>query len=267
MAELTIVIVSYNTLTELQRCLQSLLHAPPRITHQIVVVDNGSKDGSREAVTSYGSRVRLIALDNNVGFARANNTAFRATQSELVLLLNSDTIVPTGAIDALVQQLRELPGATVVGPRLVDASGAAELSFGRMMSPLSELRQKFLVKGRWKGLINQLTSRTRVVDWVSAACLLVRRADAETAGLFDERYFMYCEDVDFCAALRARGGRIYFTPAAEIVHLRGRSAAVRPAETEAAYRASQLAFYEKHHPAWAPALRLYLALRGKLRSG
>ena len=99
-----------------------------------------------------------------------------------------------------------------------------------------------------------MTSRVQAVDWVSGACLLVRRADAEAAGLLDERYFMYCEDVDFCAAIRARGGRVYFTPSAEVTHLRGRAAAVDPPATQAAYRRSHLAFYEKHHPAWVPLL-------------
>ena len=84
---------------------------------------------------------------------------------------------------------------------------------------------------------------------------------AEAAGLFDERYFMYCEDVDFCAAVRAGGGRVYFTPAAEVIHLGGRSAAPT---TQEAYRRSQLAFYDKHHPLWAPLLKLYLRLKGEL---
>src|SRR5438128_1009414 len=80
-------------------------------------------------------------------------------------------------------------------------------------------------------------------------------ADAEAVGLFDERFFMYTEDVDFCAAIRARGRRILFTPDVEVVHLRGRSAASQPEATRAAYRRSQIAFYEKHHPVWAPLLR------------
>jgi GT2 family glycosyltransferase len=82
----------------------------------------------------------------------------------------------------------------------------------------------------------------------------------EKIGLLDERYFMYTEDVDFCAAIRARGGRILFAPAVEIVHLRGRSASTAPAATRAAYRRSHLAFYEKHHPRWARLLRLYLRI-------
>jgi hypothetical protein len=102
------------------------------------------------------------------------------------------------------------------------------------------------------------------VDWVSGAALLVRRADAEAVGLLDERYFLYTEDVDFCAAMRAAGRRVLFTPAAEIVHLRGRSRATAPVVMNEAYRRSHLAFYEKHHPRWAPVLKLYLKLKGQL---
>jgi GT2 family glycosyltransferase len=114
------------------------------------------------------------------------------------------------------------------------------------------------------GWIARETRREQFVDWVSGACLLVRRADAEAVGLLDERFFLYTEDVDFCAAIRARGGRVLFTPAAEIVHLRGRSRASLPDRASAAYRRSHLAFYEKHRPYWAPLLRLYLRVKGQL---
>jgi GT2 family glycosyltransferase len=262
--ELSILVVSYNALADLERCLQSLREAPPRTAHEIVVIDNASSDGSALAVTSRWPQARLIALDSNVGFARANNIGFRQTRSELVLLLNSDTIVPAGALDHLVRQLRELPGAAVVGPRLVNGTGAAELSFGRMMGPIAELRQKFLQRVAGQRRIEEMTSRPQRVDWVSGACLLVRRTDAEAVGFLDERYFMYCEDVDFCAAIRARGGRVFFAPSTEVIHLRGRSAAGNRKAAEMAYRKAHLAFYEKHHPAWTPILRLYLALQGKL---
>src|SRR5207237_2350185 len=88
----------------------------------------------------------------------------------------------------------------------------------------------------------------QLVDWVSGACLLVRRNAAEPAGLLDERFFLYTEDVDFCHAVRALGYRVLFTPSADIVHLRGRSRATAPDAVNAAYRRSQIAFYEKHHP-------------------
>jgi N-acetylglucosaminyl-diphospho-decaprenol L-rhamnosyltransferase len=185
-----------------------------------------------------------------------------------VLLLNSDTVVPPKAIDTLVERLHEHPSAAAAGPRLVAPDGRVELSFGRMISPLNELRQKTLGRLYAAGVapvvswVERTTRREQMVDWVSGACLLMTRADAEEAGLLDERYFLYTEDVDFCAALRARGKAILFTPQAEVVHARGRSRATAPGQMNAEYRRSQIAFYEKHHPAWAPLLKAYLRLKG-----
>jgi GT2 family glycosyltransferase len=264
---LTIVIVSYNAQADLARCLDSLLAAPPAIPHEIVVIDNASTDGSRDVVTARPS-VRLMALAENVGFARANNAAIRSTSGTLVLLLNSDTIVPAGAIDGLVAALEREPTSVAAGPRLVDADGRPELSFGAMVSPLAEWRQKRLLAAAERGEraaldeIAARTSRPSHPDWVSGACLLVRRAEADAVGLLDERYFMYLEDVDFCAALRARGGRILFTPDVTVTHLRGRSRASAPAATNRRYRDSHRAFYRKHHPRWAPLLDAYLRLKG-----
>jgi GT2 family glycosyltransferase len=140
-----------------------------------------------------------------------------------------------------------------------------------MIAPWTEWRQGRLVRRLAAGdaaTVADVERRTRQAqwpDWVSGACLLVRRAAAEAAGLLDERYFMYTEDVDFCAAIRARGGRVLFTPSVEIVHLGGRSRATAPVATHAAYRRSHLAFYEKHHPRLAPLLRLYLRFRDRRR--
>jgi GT2 family glycosyltransferase len=254
--DVSIVTVSYNVRDDLLRCLASLRDAPPRLTHEIVVVDNASGDGSADAARLAGARV--IETGSNAGFARASNIGIRASSGTNVLLLNSDTIVPAGAVDRLVAELERDPDVAVVGPRLVDGQGRAELSYGRMIGPLNE----WLQKRRARGDVERLSRRREYPDWVSGACLLVRRADADAVGLLDERYFMYAEDVDFCAAIRARGRRILFTPDVEIVHFRGRSAAHAPAATHRAYRRSQIAFYEKHHPFWAPLLRLYLRARG-----
>ena len=263
---LSIIIVSFNARADLERCLKSLHTAPPSASHEIIVVDNASGDGSAGAARRW-PQVRVLEAGANLGFARASNVGIRASRGAHLLLLNSDTIVPPQAIDRLLDRLKERPEVAVAGPRLVDADGRAELSFGRMMSPLNEIRQKRLVRGherRLRGItafVERVTREEQTPDWVSGACLLVRRADAEAVGLLDERYLMYTEDVDFCAAIRARGRLILFTPAAEIVHLRGRSVARAPSAADHAYRQSRLAFYEKHHPFWAPLLRLYLRLR------
>jgi GT2 family glycosyltransferase len=133
-----------------------------------------------------------------------------------------------------------------------------------MISPLGELRQRIVAPMTvW---VERATRREQFVDWVSGACLLVTRTEAEAVGLLDERYFLYTEDVDFCAAIRARGRRILFAPAAEVVHARGRSRGSVPDRANAAYRRSQIAFYEKHHPIWAPFLKAYLRLKRDLPS-
>jgi len=263
-----VVIVSYNTESDLNRCLASLHQHKSEHVNEIVVVDNASTDESVVHTRTRWHRVHLITLDKNIGFGAANNLAMRRSQADLVLLLNSDAEVKTGSIDALVSRLMN-SGAVAAGPRLVDGQGRPEISYGRMLSPWTEWRQRGRVnraKGtgpvsRW--LTRRLVGREREVDWISGACLLVRREAALAAGLFDERFFLYEEDVDFCAALRAGGGRILFTPRSEVVHLRGRSRVSAPLRGIGHYDRSHLAFYEKHRPHWAPVLRLWLHLKGR----
>jgi GT2 family glycosyltransferase len=264
---LDIIIVSFNTKADLLACLGSLDASRPRDPGRIIVVDNASSDGSAAAVRASFPGVKLVALDRNVGFAAANNIGFRHTAAALVLLLNSDTIVPPGAIDRLVDRLNAT-GAAAAGPKLVDASGWPEVSFGPMLSPVAEFMQRRRVRRaasrtpEARRYLDALVGSEREVDWVSGACLLTRRAAALDAGGLDERFFMYEEDVDFCAALRARGGRVLFTPAAEVTHLRGRS--IRAAGAGSThYDRSHVAFYEKHHPRLAPVLRLWLRVRGR----
>jgi GT2 family glycosyltransferase len=254
---LDIIIASYNTSDDLASCLQSLVDHPPVRPHHIWVVDNASRDDSIEMVRRRYPAVRLLPLDHNAGFAAANNRAIRQGSAPLVLLLNPDTLVPDGALDTLIGRL-DATGAVAAGPRLVDDAGHPELSWGSMLTPLGETRQIWRRRhpDRW-------TTTERMVDWVSGACLLVRRDAAVAAGLLDERYFMYEEDVDFCAAIRAQGGRVLFTPAAQIVHRRGRSFAAGGRAPSALYDRSHVAFYQKHAPRWVPLLRAWLSLRGR----
>ncbi len=193
---LELIIVSHNTRADLEACLASIEAAPPTTLARIVVVDNASTDGTPAAIRARWPNVHVVALERNVGFAAANNVALRESDAELVLLLNSDTETPQGSLDALVERL-DATGAVAAGPRLVGRDGRPEVSFGRMLSPWSELWQRARVRlsARRGGVatwyIARLVSRERYVDWVSGACLLVRRRAAVDAGLFDERYFMY----------------------------------------------------------------------------
>lgn len=265
---LDIVIVSHNVWPDLDRCLQSLRRSglPPGTT--ITVVDNASADGTPAHLRTQWPGVRVLDAGGNIGFARANNLGIRATSGACVLLLNPDTQVPEGAVGALFDALHEAPGAAAVGPRLVDATGRPELSFGPMISLRGEARQKRLGDAYARGeawalrRVEALTSTPGPRDWLSGACLLCHRTDLEAVGGFDERYFLYTEDVDLCAAFRARGRTVHFVPSVTVVHLGGRSGAAAPAATARLRRRSQLAFYAKHHPVSARLLRWWLRARG-----
>jgi GT2 family glycosyltransferase len=267
MIDLSIVIVSFNARDDVLRCLAAIANAPPAAVHEVIVVDNASTDGSLAAVQKMGW-VTAIASASNAGFAVANNIGIRASRGRVLLLLNSDTIVPPGALDGLLAALDSRADVGVVGPRLVDMQGRAELSFGSMLGFRAECRQRRLMRGladdnpATVAQVDAMTRAEQTPDWVSGACLMVRRADADAVGLLDERYFMYTEDIDFCAAIRGLGKRVLFTPNVEIVHARGRSAASAPAATRAAYRRSHIAFYRKHHPWLAPLVQVYHMVKG-----
>ncbi|HXT69893.1 MAG TPA: glycosyltransferase family 2 protein [Vicinamibacterales bacterium] len=256
--DVAVIIVNFNTRAELESCLGSLAGAPPACVARIIIVDNASTDGSIELVRSRWPRVEVLAQERNLGFGAANNVALRKCPEPYALLLNSDTTVPAGAIDRLRDRLLAMTAAAA-GPRIVDRDGKPELSHGRMLTPWTEFVQR-----RRQRNPGPHTAEEQLVDWVTGACMLLDVAAVRAAGYFDERFFMYEEDVDLCASLRAAGGRILFTPAAEIVHVRGRSPrAPVAAGTGAHYDRSHLAFYEKHAAGWAPVLRLWMRLRGR----
>jgi hypothetical protein len=152
----------------------------------------------------------------------------------------------------------------------VDGDGRVELSFGPHISPWGEAWQKLRVRGlerHWPliaAVVERETQRPQYPDWVSGACWLARRSVLEAVGLFDERFFLYTEDVDLCARVRIAGHRVAFVPSAVVRHIRGASRATARDAAEGHYRRSQVAFYEKHHPRWAPLLRRYLMLKGAL---
>jgi GT2 family glycosyltransferase len=266
-ADTAVIIVNYNTRIELAACLTSLFNSRPSCVTRVVVVDNASTDGSQGMLRARWPEIQLIQLDRNIGFGAANNVALRQCQEPHVLLLNSDTGVPAGAIDRLRDRMLATH-SVAAGPRLIDEAGRGEVSFGSMLTPFAEAVQRWRQRAasrpdHWAApYLQRYLTHERFVDWVSGACLLLNTGAARAAGFFDERYFMYEEDVDLCAALRAAGGTILYTPAAEIVHLRGRSLKQR-ADRHVQYDRSHVAFYEKHAPGWAPWLRFWLRVRGR----
>ena len=261
------IVVSYNTRDDLLRCLEAL-GAQAGVPLETIVVDNASTDGTVDAVRARFPDVHLLANAANLGFSRANNLGLGRARGSFVLVLNSDCEVRPGAVAALCAILEARPEVAIVGPRTVGTDGAPQVSFGPSLTPLAEWRQGRLVRGVKAGDADALR-RARALadheqepDWVSASCFLARRAVLEAIGGFDESFFLYEEDVDLCVRVRQAGGRILYTPRAEVVHHLGRSMERAPERARLEYHRSHLRFYAKHNSAAERiALRAWMAGR------
>ena len=243
---LSVIIVNWNTKALLQNCLRSLLAAEGYIP-ETIVVDNASTDGSSEMVVREFSQVKLIRNSANVGFSTASNQGIRASTRRYVLLLNSDTIVPEGAPEKLTRFIDDHPEAGACGPRLVRPDGTPQpYAFGG-----DPTLGYLLARGLNRQLLHRYlhdwaTDTVQEVDWVSGACLMMRREAIDQVGLLDENIFMYFEDNDWCLRIRQAGWKVYYNPKVEIVHLGGQSLAQNP-EAQRAYYRSLDYFYRKHY--------------------
>jgi GT2 family glycosyltransferase len=258
MIDLSIIIVNWNTRDLLCQCLRSIQETADGIAYEIVVVDNGSADGSLPAVREAFPLVQLIANAENLGFARANNQGIRASRGRHVLLLNSDTLVRPGALAALVGFLEQHSDVGIVGPELLNRDGSVQLSWAAFPTLWSELSGKNIRARRRRPARDGREAYS--VDWIGGACLLIRRAAIEQIGLLDERFFMYSEETDWCFRAWEQGWQVCYYTAARVVHFGGQSSRRASARMKAQLYRSKLLFMAKHYGA-LPAASLGLLLQ------
>jgi GT2 family glycosyltransferase len=187
----------------------------------------------------------VLRNENNPGFGSACNRGARESAGEFLLFLNTDTILQPGALEALLSALRADRGAAAAGPLLYPSEGKAQVSFGNRVDFFGQLGQKLFLNPFYSRSYAR-KPKLRTVGWLSAACLLCRRSAFEKAGGFDERFFLYFEDIDLCARMRKDGGRLLYVPSARVFHEGGATTGVRPAQSRLEYRKSQILFYSKH---------------------
>lgn len=278
---LAAVIVNYNAGVELRTALQSIADEMTGRTWEAVVVDNHSTDGSADIAGEFAPQARVLRNPANVGFGRAVNQGVAATSAPLVLIMNPDCRLESGAAATLTAEIESHRSCAIAGPRVLDPDGSVQGSargdpdmltglFGRT-GPL-----RFLMPASSIARRNVVTSATdsTVVDWVSGACMLVRRSAFEGVGGFDPRYFLYWEDADLCRRLRAYGHEIRYVPSATAVHRVGHSSKTARAASIKAFHESAYLYYTTHVAPGAlnpkrPLARLLLAARcrWKLKSG
>ncbi|HEU5123472.1 MAG TPA: glycosyltransferase family 2 protein [Verrucomicrobiae bacterium] len=232
--DLTIIIVNWNTRDLLRNCLQSIQASTGSLRIQTIVVDNDSKDGSPEMVRELFPSVELIKSGGNLGFARANNLAVPKAASDLVLFLNPDTEVKPESLERMISFIRQNPKVGCLGCKIRDASGEhQELGIQRFPSPFTELlRLLFFSRKTQPRLASILPYHnphiSGYVKKLFGACLLVRKSVLDQVGSFDERFFMYCEDVDLCRRIEAGGWSLYYLSDVEILHLGASASAKAP---------------------------------------
>jgi GT2 family glycosyltransferase len=264
MPTVSVVIVNYNAGDHLRVCLASLADTLQGVPWDAVVVDNSSTDGSSRVAEQFRHCVEVVRSETNVGFGSGVNRGVAATRGDLVLIINPDCRAVAGLVQALAGQMAQNPGCAVAGPRVLDPDGSVQGSargdptlltglFGRT-SVLSRLFPGAApVRANVKAAEALKSGRSCVaVDWVSGACMLVRRAPFEEVGGFDEGYFLYWEDADLCRRLRARGYKICYVPGASVVHLVGQSSRTVRALAVREFHRSAYRYYSTHVARSAP---------------
>jgi GT2 family glycosyltransferase len=249
---MAVTIVNYNTRECLQACLETVQLEKPG---EVVVVDNASSDGSVEMAQACYPQVDLHANKTNVGYGAAANQAIASCSARYVLLLNSDTMLERGALQAMSTYLDEHPRAAVVGPRLVGMDGNLQLSCYPFPTPFNLLFVNSIV-GRLIRYVPVLRNwhlrtwshaRARVVPWVLGAALAIRPEAFMAVGGFDESFFMYSEEMDLCYRLQAAGWQVHFAPVTTVRHVYGASTKQRRTEMLVQLFTSLRHFYQRHY--------------------
>jgi GT2 family glycosyltransferase len=234
--DLSIIIVNWNSKAYLEKCIESIVLWTRGVQYETIVIDGASFDGCGEMLQRRFPQVRFIQSEHNVGFAKANNIAFRASRGRYVLFLNPDTELVSPAINAMFDYIRHASNVGAVGCKLLNADKTVQTSclqaFPTLLNQLLDsefLRTLWPTSSLW-GNAHLFDARTTAgeVEGIVGACVMVERALFEHVGLFSEEYFMYAEDLDLCYKIRQAGRVNYYLPDATVIHFGGGSTAKSP---------------------------------------
>jgi len=265
MIDLSIVVVNWNVRNLLRRCLASILAAGwPGL--EVIVVDNASHDGSPDMVRVEFPTVTLIANPRNRGFPAANNQGLTAARGRVVMTLNPDTEIAGDALARMVAYLDAHLDVGAVGPQLLDPDGSIQSSRRRFPTLATALFESTWLQGLApRGILRRYTvedvtpDTAHEVDWVTGACIAIRREVLAKVGGLDEGFFMYSEEMDWCRRIKQAGWKIVYLPEARVVHHAGKSSEQAVAARHIHFQTSKVRYFRKYHGRpQAGALRLAL---------
>jgi len=273
--DLSIIIVSFNTKEILTDCIKSVIKYTKGIEYEIIIVDNGSKDGSlariKELSSKY-SQVNLIDAKTNLGFGKANNLGAKNAKGEYLLFLNSDTLIFNNAIKESLDNLKKIPNCGVYSCKLLNANKSVQASgghfptFGNVFAWQLFIDDLPLIGSLIPSFHPQITSynKNRQMDWVTGAFMIIPKKIFDEVGGFDENIFMYTEEMELCFRLRKLGYQTIFQISPAIIHLGGASGGSVFALTSEIK--NMIYFWKKHKPSWQlPFIRLFFLLGSLLR--
>lgn len=257
MTDIAVIIVNWNAREDLRACLLSLSADPkPHLDYEVWVVDNASADGSAAIVAAEFPSVHLRANADNLGFSKANNQAIALTNSRYVFLLNSDASIHPGALDTLAAYADSHPNAAILGPKVLNPDGTVQYSCRRFPSlGAGFFRNTYLGRlfpnNRFARdyLMTDFDHACNMpVDWVSGCAMLIRRTAIEKIGALDERFYMYCEDVDICQRVWDAHMEVIYVPEAVVTHAIGRSSDKNADKMIREFHRSWYEYDLKRHP-------------------
>lgn len=231
--ELSIIILNYKSRGLVKQCVKTIGLCAPSVSHEIIVVDNDSKDGTGEMLAAAFPHVRFIQSSANVGYAAGNNIGIRAARGRYVVIMNPDITVRPGALEAMTAFMDANPDVGIMGPKLVHPDGSIDPSCYRFptyaipvyrRTPLGRLQSARVAVAKY--LMEDYDKQaTTDVDWLLGAVLMVRREALDGVGMLDERYFLYFEDTDWCRRFWQAGWRVVYYTGAKMVHYHERLSA------------------------------------------
>ncbi|MFC5700848.1 glycosyltransferase family 2 protein [Cohnella faecalis] len=254
--DLSILILNYNTCRLTLDCLQSVYRSETQYRYEVIVIDNASKDDSVAQIRAQFPQSTLICNEDNVGFAKGNNQGMRIAAGKYVLLLNSDTVVRPDTFETMVRFMEEHPQVGASGCKVVLPNGALDKACRRgFPTPSASFYYAFGFSKRFPGnpRFNQYQlghldeNLDYPVDCLVGAFMLVRKQTIEEAGMLDEQFFMYGEDIDWCYRIKQAGWGIHYYPYTSIVHYKGASARRRPFKIIYEFHRAMILFHRKHY--------------------
>lgn len=261
--DISIVVVSLNTRELLLGCLASIFETIKGISFEMWVVDNNSTDGTAEAIKESYPAINLIENTTNLGFAAANNQAFRQMNGRYALLLNTDTVLTNGAVKELYDFMEANPEAGMAGGQLLNQDGSRQNSIANFPTLLTlfcnEALLRILMPKRFPSKRRDYIYPLRV-DSCIGACLVVRRKAMDDIGFLDEQYFFFLEETDWAYRMKLGGWAVYFVPTARVFHAQGKTVGGGSDARIMFYR-SRYSFFEKWHPSSCPLFYSVIFLR------